>query len=214
MPPLLTIGTLRLQCASVPLPATRTSLLNASGLAHLEAQLLARLDDDESRLQLLRIAACDLRLLAGQARQLVRACIGGSAMSRTLSTSSSSGVKRSTSKSDKTTVAATTTAAGTNAAPAVTAAATAATASTAAATNAAAAAARGGGLDAQQVGSLLLDIVPQFLRDGAQGLQLLADACLTDAAARRAVVARAGPAFSAFTDCVCGHYRCVCALLL
>jgi hypothetical protein len=174
----------------VPLPATRTSLLNASGLAHLEAQLLARLDDDESRLQLLRIAACDVRLLAGQARQLVRACIGGSSMVSTLTTSISR-------KSH------TAAAAATSATSATAAAATAVTATSAAA----AAAARGGGLDAQQVGSLLLDMVPQFLRDGAQGLQLLADACLTDAAARRAVVARAGPAFSAFTDCVCGHYR-------
>jgi pyruvate/2-oxoglutarate dehydrogenase complex dihydrolipoamide acyltransferase (E2) component len=201
----------------VPLPATRTSLLNASGLAHLQAQLLARLDDDESRLQLLRIAACDVRLLAGQARQLVRACIGGSSMVRIVTTSSSSSsiVKRSGSNSQPGTATATATAqaAATTATTATAAAAAAAAAATeavtavTASTAAAAAAARGGGLDAQQVGSLLLDMVPQFLRDGAQGLQLLADACLTDAAARRTVVARAGPAFSAFTDCVCGHYR-------
>jgi hypothetical protein len=187
----------------VPLPATRTSLLNASGLAHLEAQLLARLDDDESRLQLLRIAACDVRLLAGQARQLVRACIGGSGMIGTLSTSISS--KSHTAAA----AAATATAQATAVTAATTAVAPTAVTAVTATSAAAAAAARGGGLDAQQVGSLLLDMVPQFLRDGAQGLQLLADACLTDAAARRAVVARAGPAFSAFTDCVCGHYRCV-----
>ncbi|KAG5177062.1 hypothetical protein JKP88DRAFT_333762 [Tribonema minus] len=64
----------------------------------------------------------------------------------------------------------------------------------------------GGGADADAPAVVLLaELLPRVL-DDARALRALVDAEL-DAAQRRALLRRVGPALAAFTDCVCGHYR-------